>query len=416
MSEHLPVANAEALRACVHCGLCLNACPTYLELGTEMDSPRGRLHLIRALADHTLALDAEVVRHLDLCLGCRACETACPSGVRYGEILGEARAWIERRHGRPWWDRLRRRAVLATFPYRGRLRVLLALADVARMIGLWPLIARRVPGAALLPRERGTFAAGAFHPAHGDERMRVGLLTGCVGDALLSDVNAAAVRVLTARGIAVVVPPGQGCCGALHLHAGDATTARQWARRTLAAFPAELDAVVVTAAGCGAMLKEYVALLADEPAWAARARRFAAQVRDVTELLATLPAPAGGAGRMPAGAPRRITYHDACHLAHAQGVRAQPRALLATLAGVELVELGEADVCCGSAGSYNLTETAMARRLGERKIDHILATGAECVAVANPGCALQIRAGLAARGAAVRVAHPVELLAEALED
>lgn len=413
MSERLAVADAQALRECVHCGLCLNACPTYLELGTEMDSPRGRLHLIRALADGTLGLDDEVVRHLDLCLGCRACESACPSGVRYGEILGEARAWIETQPVRSRWDRLRRRALLSTFPYRARLRVLLALADVARMIGLWPVISRYIEGAALLPAERGAMPPGAFHPARGHERARVGLLTGCVGGALFGSVNAAAIRVLTARGVSVVVPPGQGCCGALHLHAGDVETARRWARQTLAAFPATLDAVVVTAAGCGAALREYAALLRDDVRHGERARRFAAQVRDITELLATLDAPAAPA--VVRGA-RRVTYHDACHLAHAQGVREQPRALLRGLPGVELVELAESDVCCGSAGSYNLTETAMAQRLRERKIDHILATGADCVAVANPGCALQIRAGLAARGAAVRVAHPVELLAEALEE
>lgn len=401
------VANPARLRECVHCGLCLNACPTYLELGTEADSPRGRIHLIRALEDGTLGLDADVVRHLDLCLGCRACEPACPSGVRYGEIIEEARGYVEQHVRRPWRDRLRRRGILALFPHPRRLRLMLALADLARSLGLWPLLSRAIPGADLLPVGRPRLLAGAFHPAHEGERLRVGLLGGCVAGELFGDVNAAAVRVLNRAGASVVIPPGQGCCGALHLHAGDRETARGYARRNLAAFPPELDAIVVTAAGCGAAMKEYGTLLAGDADGGERARRFAARVRDVTEVLDAVGVPATTVHR-----PLRVAYHDACHLAHAQGVRAEPRRLLAGIAGVELVDLPEAEVCCGSAGSYNLVEPEMARRLRERKVDHILATGADCVAAANPGCALQIRAGLAARGSAVRVVHPVELLDE----
>jgi glycolate oxidase iron-sulfur subunit len=263
--------------------------------------------------------------------------------------------------------------------------------------------------AALVPATAGVGANGGlagFHPAVGRERARVGLLAGCVGDALFAGVNAAAVRVLNRAGVSVLVPPGQGCCGALHLHLGDPATARRLASHNLATFPTDLDAVVVTAAGCGAAMKEYGALLERE-AGAARARHFAARARDVTEILDELGVPGLGSLAM------RATYHEACHLAHAQGVREAPRRLLAAIPGLELVELAEADLCCGSAGSYNLTEPAMARRLRERKIDRIAATGADCVVAANPGCALQIRAGLAARGLAVRVAHPVELLDEA---
>jgi glycolate oxidase iron-sulfur subunit len=410
------VADPDRLRECVHCGLCLNACPTYLELGTEMDSPRGRIYLIKGLADGLLTLDREVVRHLDLCLGCRACEPACPSGVRYGSIIEEARAYIERTAPRPWLERMRRALILAVFPYRRRLRAVLGLAHVARGLGLWPLVTRFVDAAALIPARAGAptgtrarptspdpRALRGFFPAHGQERARVGLLVGCVGEALFSEVNAAAVRVLNRAGVAVVIPAEQGCCGALHLHSGDPAGARELARRNLAAFPPDLDAVVVTAAGCGAAMKDYAHLLDGDAA----ARRFASRVRDVTELVAEL---APHAGRPLA---LRATYHDACHLAHAQGVRAAPRQLLAAIPGLELVELGESDVCCGSAGSYNLSEPEMARRLRERKIDHIAASGANCVVVANPGCALQIRAGLAARGLTVRVAHPVELLDEA---
>ncbi|MGH7787610.1 MAG: (Fe-S)-binding protein [Candidatus Binatia bacterium] len=402
------VADPARLRECVHCGLCLNACPTYLELGTEMDSPRGRIHLIRSLEDGTQALDASVVRHLDLCLGCRACETACPSGVRYGEIIESARAYVERHAPRPWRQRLRRQALLAVFPYRRRVRVLLSLGRLARTLGVWGLVQRALPAAALMPDTEVAAPLAAYTPATGVERSRVALLTGCVAGELFATTNVAAVEVLVRNGVGVAVPPGQGCCGALHLHNGDPQTARDLARRTLDAFPSEIDAVVVTAAGCGAAMKEYGALLADDPRYAARAQRFAGRVRDVTEYL-------GGLGGLAtaAGPPLRATYHDACHLAHAQGVRGAPRRLVAAIAGVELVELPEADVCCGSAGSYNLTEPAMAARLQGRKIDHIAATGAQCVVAANPGCALQIRAGLAARGLEVRVAHPVELLAEA---
>ena len=399
-------ANLEWVRECVHCGLCLNACPTYLELATEMDSPRGRIYLVKGLADGSVALDDDVVRHLDLCLGCRACEPACPSGVRYGRIIEAARAYVERAAPRPWSARLRRAGILALFPYPRRLRPLLALAQAARGLGLWPLVTRVVASAALIPPRRARPPLVGFHPARGRERARVGLHGGCVGAALFADVNAAAVRVLTHSGIAVLVPPQQACCGALHLHGGDPAGARRLARHNLAAFPTGLDAVLVTAAGCGSAMKEYGQLFDGDPA-ARGARQFAARVRDVTEFLVDVaPRPARPLAL-------RATYHDACHLGHAQGVRAAPRRLLASIAGLELVELDEADVCCGSAGSYNLTEPDMARRLRERKIDHIAATGATCVVAANPGCALQIRAGLAARGLHVRVAHPVELLDEA---
>lgn len=399
------VADPALLRECVHCGLCLSACPTYVELGTEMDSPRGRIYLVKALEEGTLEPTPEVVRHLDLCLGCRACESACPSGVRYGRIIEDARAYAERAAPRSRWDAWRRAAILGIFPHRRRLRALLGLTQVARGLGVWDMIARRVDAARMLPPLRAVARLPPFSPAVGRERARVGLLLGCVGGELFAHVNAAAVSALTRSGVSVVVPSGQGCCGALHVHAGDPEGARRRARQALQAFPADLDAIIVTAAGCGSTMKEYGELLSDDAA----ARRFAGKVRDVTEFLDTLDLPA----LRPL--PMRATYHDACHLAHAQGVRAAPRRLLARIPGLELVELAEADVCCGSAGSYNLTEPGMAARLRERKLDHVAATGAEVVVAANPGCALQISAGLAARGLEMRVAHPVELLAEAID-
>jgi glycolate oxidase iron-sulfur subunit len=400
------------LRQCVHCGLCLDACPTYLQLGTEMDSPRGRIHLVAAMADGSLPLSGEVVRHLDLCLGCRACETACPSGVRYGQILEGARAEIARRWRRPLLDRLRRRLLLEVFPHRRRLRMLAAAVRGLQAAGLWRLVTAAIPAAQLLPRLGGAEELRATAAA-GERRARVAMFEGCVAAVLQGGVNAAAQRVLNRCGAAVEVPAGQGCCGALHLHAGDLEGARRLARANVDAFengrdPA--DSVVVTAAGCGAAMREYGTLLAGDARYAAAAARLAARTRDVTEVVDEL-LPDGA--DLPARA-LRVTYHDACHLAHAQGVRQPPRRLLAALPGVELVELDEADLCCGSAGSYNLTEPGMAAALGRRKADNIGRAAVDCVAVGNPGCAMQIAAELRRRGSAVRVAHPVELVDEAM--
>jgi Fe-S oxidoreductase len=275
-------------------------------------------------------------------------------------------------------------------------------------LGLWPLARAVIPPAALLPELGEVRAPAAVNPARGEERAHVGLLLGCVARELFPRTTGATIRVLTRNGVRVDVPSAQLCCGALHLHGGDVEAARALARRNVDAFPDEHDAIVVTAAGCGTAMREYGELLAGDERYAERARRFGARVRDVSELLAALPVapPANGTAR-------RVTYHDACHLVHGQRVREQPRGILRLIPGLDLVELTESDVCCGSAGSYNLTEPRMARRLQDRKIDHIAATGASCVAAANPGCILQIQAGLVRRGLAIRVVHPIELLDEA---
>lgn len=404
------VADPAKLTQCVHCGLCLDACPTYQELGTETDSPRGRIHLIRALEEGSLSLDADVVRHLDLCLGCRACETACPSGVAYGRIIEQARAFVESGYRRPWWDGWRRRAVAAVFPHPERLRILLAPVRVLQRFRLWDVLARFVPVARLLPTLSPPSSFPETIGSVGAERGRVGFLRGCVMNEVFSGTNDATVRVLAREGFRVVVPGRQGCCGALHLHGGSSEEAKMLARRNLDAFPDDLDAIIVNAAGCGSALKEYGELLAGDPRYAERAAAFSSRVRDVTEFLAAHPS------NVPLRPlPGRATYHDACHLAHGQQIRLQPRDLLRRIPGLELVELAEADVCCGSAGSYNLVEPAMSRRLLERKVNHIERTGATCVVAANPGCAMQIQAGLRRRGLAIRVAHPVELLDEAYE-
>ncbi|MBI3785509.1 MAG: glycolate oxidase subunit GlcF [Deltaproteobacteria bacterium] len=390
---------------CVHCGLCLSACPTYLELGTETDSPRGRIYLMRGLEEKSISLSPDVVRHLDLCLGCRACETACPSGVRYGELIESARVAVESQHQRSPSDRFKRRMIELVFPRPAVLRTFLWPLRLLELLGILPWVRRIVPLARLLPPLRSWSQPARIVAAHGRETQRVGLLSGCVAQVLFAETNRATARVLARNGCTVVTPRQQGCCGALYLHAGNREAARACARRNIDAFGADLQTIVVTAAGCGAAMKEYAALLADDPAYAERAQGFAQRVRDVTELLDALPLqPPPDIG------PMRVTYHDACHLAHGQGVREAPRRLLRRIPGVELVELPESDLCCGSAGSYNLTEPEMARRLGERKAENIAATAAHCVAAANPGCALQIRAALLRAGMSADVRHPVELL------
>lgn len=407
---------------CVHCGLCQSACPTYLELGLEADSPRGRIHLMRALQDGTLPVDAESVRHLDQCLGCRGCETACPSGVAYGALIEAARPWVEVRWRRPWPARLRRRLALAVLPHPRRLAWLLRPLRMLEAIGVLAQVrrtARLLPAALrdlvvlLPPRLERPLALAPSTPPAAALRARVQLLAGCVMPVLFPRTVAATVDVLARNGCRVDVPAGQGCCGALALHAGDRDAALRLARANVDAF-AGGDAVpiVVNAAGCGALMKEYGVLLADDPAYAARARAVAARVRDATELLATLPlAPLPAAPR--AAGTVRVAYHDPCHLAHAQHVRAEPRALLRAVPGVTLVPLEDEDLCCGSAGHYNVMEPALARRLVARKVAAIRASGAEVVATANAGCALQLESALRAAGLATPVVHVLDLLRDA---
>ena len=398
----------EKLNTCVHCGLCLAACPTYLELGTETDSPRGRIHLLRALEDGALQPTPAVVRHLDLCLGCRACEPACPSGVPYGSLIEAARPFVERH--RPWVRRLARRALAAVLTTRairmvavGPLRLVGGRQVVGRLAAR--LSSRWLALAAAVPREPNGSPLPATIDPPGPPRATAALVTGCVAESLFSATNRATAGLLVRAGVRVLVPPRQGCCGALALHLGAAERARALARKAAYALAATgADWVVSNAAGCGAVLRDYGHLLPDDPHAVGVARR----ARDALELLAEL-------GLPPAERPleARVAVHDPCHLAHAQGVRSAPRDLLAAIPGIRLVELEEHDTCCGSAGTYNLTEPAMADRLLARKIERIAASGADVVAAANPGCLLQIRAGLIARRLQVAVEHPIDLLARA---
>ncbi|MHB2022467.1 MAG: (Fe-S)-binding protein [Mycobacteriales bacterium] len=400
---------------CVHCGFCLPSCPTYTLWGQEMDSPRGRIYLMAAgLAGEPLS--DSMVRHFDACLGCMACVSACPSGVRYDQLIGATRAQVERRHRRPWRQRWLRAAVFAVFPYPRRLRVLAGPLRAYQRSGAQRLARRsglvdRLPAPlASMERLAPSLVRAPRLPervrAIGPRRAVVGLVTGCVQSVFFPGVNAATARVLAAEGMDVAIPPGQGCCGALSAHAGREEEALRFARRQIELWEAAgVEEVVVNSAGCGSVLKDYGHLLRDDPAYAERARELAVKVRDLTEVLSELPPVAP---RHPL--PLRVAYHDACHLAHAQGIRAQPRALLSAIPGLELLEIPEAELCCGSAGVYNLLAPAAAEELGQRKAASVAATGAELLVTANPGCAMQISRWLAEFGAAPPTAHVAEVL------
>jgi glycolate oxidase iron-sulfur subunit len=406
--------SADRIDDCVHCGFCLPACPTYDLWGEEMDSPRGRIYLMRVGLEGGTAMDATYVSHFDRCLGCMACLTACPSGVRYDELIEATRSQIERNYTRPLGDRAFRRLIFELFPHPARLRVAAVLGWLYQRLGGRRLLTftgldawlprRALALDALLPRVSLRALRERTPPLtrpEGAPRRRVGLLTGCVQQVFFGDVNAATVRVLAAEGCEVVAPPQQSCCGALMVHAGREDAAAEQARRLIDAFAeAEVDTVVVNAAGCGSSMKEYGHLLRDDPHYADRARAFSASVRDVTELLDEL---VPRTVRRPV--PGRVAYHDACHLAHAQGVRSQPRRVLRSVPGLELAEVPGSEQCCGSAGIYNLVQPEPAEELGRRKAAAIMATGAAAVVTANPGCLLQLR-----RYLDLPLYHPVQVL------
>ena len=417
-----PFAELEPLQplmdACVHCGFCLPTCPSYLLLGQEMDSPRGRIFLMRAGLDERVAMTPPVVEHFDTCLGCMACETACPSGVRYAPLIEHTRAAIEHHHPRGLADRWFRRALFWLLPYPSRLRVVAVPLGLVQVIQRAPrllsLLPSRLRGLIVLAPARAVGGAVPAHtPARGEERLRVGLVTGCVQQVFFGDVNQSTVRVLAAEGCAVDAPTTQGCCGALALHGGQDEDARRFARQLIAAFEgADVAQIVVNAAGCGSTLKHYGDLLEDDPQWAARAQAFAAKVRDLSETLDGL-APT----RVPRRAlPLRVAYHDACHLAHAQGVRQEPRRLLAAIPGLTLVPLADAEICCGSAGIFNLVQPDMAAELGRRKATHISAAAPDIVVTSNPGCLLQLQAAARADGHTWQVVHIATLIDDSMRE
>jgi glycolate oxidase iron-sulfur subunit len=409
--DHRP-PRLDLINDCVHCGFCLPTCPTYVLWGEEADSPRGRIYLMETgLAGEPMT--DSMVQHFDRCLGCMACVTACPSGVRYDRLIEDTRAQVERRHPRTRAERLLRGAIFRLFPYPRRLRLLRGplrayqASGVRRLLG--PLLARTPTLAtleSLAPRLRRPERLPERVPAVGPRRAVVGMLTGCVQRAFFPDVNAATARVLAAEGCDVVLPRAQGCCGALSVHTGREAEAQRFARSLIDAFEdVGVDYLVVNAAGCGSSLKEYGDLLRDDPSYAERAAALAAKVRDVSEVLVEL---GPVAPRHPL--PLSVAYHDACHLAHAQGVRAQPRRLLADIPGLSLREIASAEICCGSAGVWNVLNPEPARELGDRKARDVLATGADLLVTANPGCLMQVAAAVHRAGGVIGLAHTVQVL------
>jgi glycolate oxidase iron-sulfur subunit len=413
MKHRIPASNpgsplrsmTEAVETCVHCGFCLPACPTYQELGQEMDTPRGRIVLMKEVLEGTLPLE-QALPHVDRCLGCLGCETACPSGVKYRELISPFRDHVRDVRPRTAAERLRRSLLLHTLPYPGRFRMAVRGALLTKPFhGMLPKFLRPMLG--LLPDKLpAAQKLRPLYPAAGERRARVALLAGCAQQVLAPEINAATIAVLTASGVEVTVPPAQGCCGALAWHVGAGDDARAAARRNIAAFPQDVDAIVTNAAGCGSGLHEYPLMLqgtADEPA----ARAFAHRVEDVSVFLDRL-----GPAAIPA-LPRTVVvaYHDACHLSHAQGVRSAPRELLRRIPGLELREIADPDMCCGSAGTYNVDQPEIAAGLGRRKAGSIAATGAEFVVMGNIGCMTQITAHLRSQVSAPKVLHTMELLA-----
>jgi glycolate oxidase iron-sulfur subunit len=410
----------ELINQCVHCGFCLPACPTYVLWKSEMDSPRGRIYLMKMASEEGVPLSPDWVRHIDTCLGCVSCMTACPSGVDYGKLIEATRAQVERHHHRSLGERLHRRLLFSLFPRPRRLRLVRpvlavyqksGLQALVRKGGLLKLVPERLRAMeALAPKIGKQHSIAEITPAEGRKRLRVGLLLGCVQREFLSEVNAATVRTLAAEGYEVAAPRGQPCCGALLVHAGEEPAALDLARRTIDAFEsASVDLIVTNAAGCGSVAKDYGYLLRDDPRYAERARRFSAKCRDISEVLDEL---GPRAKRHPL--PLRVAFHDSCHLQHAQRVRTQPRALLAAIPGLTVLEIPETAICCGSAGIYNLVEPKTANELADRKA-RLIAEESEggppdAVATGNVGCLLQLRAALERQGRRIPVLHTVQFL------
>ena len=399
---------------CVHCGFCLPTCPSYLVLGQEMDSPRGRIYVMKAGVDGRTTMNAGMVGHFDTCLGCMACETACPSGVRYAPLIEETRAAIEHHHQRPLGERLFRSLLFWALPHPRRLRQLakpLALVNILRrfpgLLAVLPLKLRNLVALAPDASRAGSVDTPERTAAAGTPRLRVGFVTGCVQRVFFGHVNDATVRVLSAEGCEVLAPVQQACCGALALHAGRDDEARAFARELIRTFEqTPVDAIVVNAAGCGSSMKSYGDLFRNDPEWAERARIFTGKVRDVTEVLSGLGAPQAPRSRMDI----RVAYHDACHLGHAQGVRQPPRDLLKTIPGLTLVPVAESEICCGSAGIFNLVQPEMAAQLGRRKASMIAEAQPDVIATTNPGCMLQISAAFRSAGQDRPIVHVVEIL------
>ena len=402
-----PFLDESKALACVHCGLCLSSCPTYLETGNENDSPRGRIYLMRAIHAGKLGVDSRPVKHVDLCLGCRACETACPSGVQYGSLLEETRDHIEKHHRRGVFQHVLRRWIIEkVFPYPRRTSLALLSVRVLRFLRMDHLLPRFARSMIeLVPQRFAKRKLETRRLAKGEAKGDVGFIEGCMMQVMFGETNKSSAELLQRDGWNVLTPAEQGCCGALYAHGGQLEKARECARKNIAAFEGKcLDAIIINAAGCGSTLVEYEGLLKGDPDWSERAKAFSDKVKDLVAWLDQ-----GGVSQ--SNEQSTVTYHDACHLCHAQGISSEPRKLVQARAGGEFVELAESDLCCGSAGSYNLTEPEMAERLQARKVRNIIDSGAEIVVTTNPGCILQIQSGLKKAGAGqVRAVHIADFL------
>ena len=401
---------AEAVEKCVHCGFCLPACPTYKVLGEEMDSPRGRIILMKSVLEEEIELE-QALPYIDRCLGCMACVTACPSGVAYNELLVPFREYSEEKREHSLVNKVARGLAFATIPHPRRFRVAAAAGKSAKWAGrflpsqfqaMLALLPESVPGSDRLP---------AVYPAKGKKRARVALLAGCVQQVLAPEINWSTLRVLARNGVEVLIPEAQGCCGALSIHAGKAGEARQFAGRNLGIFPDDVDAIITNSAGCGSGMREYP-LLFQEHALEEQASTFARKVKDISEFLDEL----GIEDPPPLSEPIRLAYHDACHLLHGQGISAQPRHILQKIPNLVLVPIPEGEICCGSAGTYNIEQPQIAQSLGERKVKNILKSGVEGVVMGNIGCMMQIGRSLEALGEQLPVWHTIEILDHAYQE
>ena len=409
--------SGKIIQDCVHCGFCLSSCPTYLETGNELDSPRGRIHLIKAAAEGRIPMGTSLVKHLDLCLGCLACETACPSGVKYRSLIEMSRGQIERRFKRGLGEKILRAFIFKIFPYPQRLKLLLPFVYLVKILGFKkifsPPLLNRVSLSIssmfhMLPEVSSAFGEplSAFYPALEEKKRKVALLSGCVQGVFFPEINRATIEVLCASGCEVLVPQNQGCCGALSVHSGRLEEGRMFARRLVDIFTAlDVDAVVVNSAGCGSTMKEYVEILREDPVYSEAAGRLSAKTVDVMEFLSDV-----GIGGPLHPLDIKVTYQDACHVVHGQRIRSAPRELLRGVPGLKFTEMPKSDHCCGSAGIYNIVQPEMSSKLLSRKIREVEKTGADYLAVGNPGCTIQIRKGLANSDSKTKVVHPVEIL------
>lgn len=411
--------SAEIIKDCVHCGFCLSACPTYLETGNELDSPRGRIYLMKSALHGEIPIGGALTEHLDKCLGCLACEPACPSGVKYGSLIEAGRSQIERNYDRGPAEKLHRQAIFSLFPYPGRLKLVLPFLYLYQKLGISTLV--RSSGilgkvspkleqmeAMLPPVKSPAFPSTlpAVIAPKGKKRFRVAMLSGCVQSVFFGDTNGATARVLAENGCEILVPENQGCCGALSVHSGRLTEGREFAKSTIRTFEdLDVDAIIVNSAGCGSTMKEYGEILKDDAGFAERAEELSHKTKDVMEFLSDI----GLEGKLQE-LNLRVTYQDACHLGHAQRIKSQPRQVMAQIPGLEFTEMPESDVCCGSAGIYNLVQPEMSQSLLERKIKNLRTQKVDFLVAGNPGCLLQIKKGIDKYGLGIKTAHPIELL------